>query len=103
MTFMFVGMVFNEDYDSAIRIGDTETILDDEGNVTYDEDGKVITSDVKGNFKKSSVTSIYNTFIFLQIFNFINCRKVGSKDFNVFENFFHNVYFILVFFGAFVF
>jgi hypothetical protein len=72
---MFVGMVFNEEYDSTVRIDD---------NV----------------YKKKCVTSIYNTFIFLQIFNFINCRKVGGKDFNVFENFFHNMYFILVFFGT---
>ena len=93
MTFMFVGMVFHENYDSSIRIGKTETLYDDDGNETG-------TSNVKGDFKRDSVTSIYNTFIFLQIFNFINCRKVGGKDFNVFENFFHNFYFILVFFGV---
>lgn len=35
MTFMFVGMVFNENYDSSVRIGDTKTITADDGTVTY--------------------------------------------------------------------
>lgn len=28
----------------------------------------------------------------------INCRKIGAKDFNVFESFFHNFYFIFFWF-----
>lgn len=37
----------------------------------------------------------------LQLFNEINCRKVGRRDFNVFEAFFHNAYFLLVLAGTF--
>ena len=37
------------------------------------------------------------------MFNEINCRKVGRQDFNVFEKFLHNNYFLLVLFGTFTF
>lgn len=32
----------------------------------------------------------------MTLFNEINCRKVGSRQFNVFTNIFSNIYFILV-------
>jgi len=44
--------------------------------------------------KKKVQTYVFHTFMFLQLFNMINCRKLGSRDFNVFESFFHNWYFI---------
>lgn len=43
---------------------------------------------------------MFHTFVFLQIFNYINCRKVGGRDFNVFEEFGHNFYFLGIFFGT---
>lgn len=46
-------------------------------------------------------TYLYHTFVFLQIFNEINCRKIGRRDFNVFENLFHNWYFLFVVVGTF--
>ena len=46
-------------------------------------------------------TYIYHCFVFMNIFNEINCRKIGKKDFNVFESLFHNWYFIFVVFGTF--
>ena len=42
---------------------------------------------------------MFNTFMYMTLFNFINCRKVGEKDFNVFDRFFHNVYFLVILFG----
>jgi magnesium-transporting ATPase (P-type) len=45
-------------------------------------------------------TYIFNTFVFLQIFNEINCRKVGVFDKNVFESFFHNKFFLMVIAGT---
>lgn len=39
-------------------------------------------------------TFIFCTFVFLQLANEINCRKIGQRDFNVFEHFFHNWWFI---------
>ena len=46
------------------------------------------------------MTKIFNVFVFLQLFNEINCRKVGSKDFNVFESFFHNKWYTIMLFGT---
>ena len=34
--------------------------------------------------KRTLFSYIFNTFVFLQLFNEINCRKVGAKEFNVF-------------------
>jgi len=50
--------------------------------------------------KQRHFTYIFNTFVFLQLFNEINCRKVGPRDFNVFEAPLHNHYFLLVAFGT---
>lgn len=44
------------------------------------------------------LTYIFNIFVFLQLFNMINCRKIGKRDFNVFESMFHNWYFLFFFF-----
>lgn len=52
------------------------------------------------NSKRRHLTYIFNTFVFLQIFNFVNCRKVGPRDFNVFEAPFHNMYFLAVVVGT---
>jgi P-type Ca2+ transporter type 2B len=41
-------------------------------------------------------TFIFNTFIFMQVFNEINCRKIGEHEFNVFENFLNNSMFIFI-------
>lgn len=37
----------------------------------------------------------------MALFNEINCRKVKPRDFNVFEEFFHNFNFLAVVFGTF--
>lgn len=41
-------------------------------------------------------TVIFNVFVFMNLFNEINCRKIHEHDFNVFENFFNNPLFIFV-------
>ena len=41
-------------------------------------------------------TFIFNTFIFMQVFNEINCRKIGDKEFNVFADFFNNPLFFVI-------
>lgn len=51
--------------------------------------------------KTKHLTILYNTFIFLQVFNEINCRKIGRRDFNVFEGIHRNLYFIAVVGGTF--
>lgn len=50
-----------------------------------------------GGFNKAQhYTAIFDTFVFLQLFNQINCRVVGPRDFNVFTAFFSNWIFILI-------
>lgn len=41
-------------------------------------------------------TIFFNTFVFLQVFNEINCRKLSSKEYNVFKGFFNNLLFLLI-------
>jgi len=86
MTSMFAYMIFNEKYLALAPI--------DKDSGLYAE---------YSLFKRQQLTKIFNTFIFLQIFNQINCRKVGANDFNVFEKFHHNLYFLGVFVGTFSF
>jgi magnesium-transporting ATPase (P-type) len=47
-------------------------------------------------------TMMFNTFVLMNLFNQIACRKLGWKDINIFDNFFNNLYFFLVIGGEFV-
>jgi Ca2+ transporting ATPase len=44
--------------------------------------------------KTEHYTIIFNAFVFMQIFNEINSRKLGAKEYNVFAGFFNNFLFI---------
>lgn len=46
--------------------------------------------------KLRHMTYMFHIFVFLQLFNQINCRKDGIKEYNVFAKFFHNFYFLAV-------
>ena len=41
-------------------------------------------------------TFLFNTFMMMQLFNQLNCRKIGSKEVNIFERFFNNFLFLLI-------
>jgi P-type Ca2+ transporter type 2B len=47
-------------------------------------------------------TVIFTTFIYLQLCNFFNCRKLGATEKNIFEGFFNNPIFLILVFGLFV-
>ena len=47
-------------------------------------------------------TLMFHTFVLMNLFNQINCRKLGLKDFNIFERFINNFWFIAVLAGEFV-
>ena len=47
--------------------------------------------------KVEMYTIIYNAFIMMQLFNMINARKLGEREFNVFSNFFNNWMFLCVY------
>jgi len=44
---------------------------------------------------------VFHTFIFMQLFNEINCRRVGAKEFNVFFNIKANPFFVGIIAGIF--
>jgi hypothetical protein len=41
-------------------------------------------------------TIIFHSFVFMQVFNEINSRKLGDKEYNVFKGFFNNGLFIFI-------
>jgi magnesium-transporting ATPase (P-type) len=45
----------------------------------------------------------FDVFVFLQVFNFFNARKLKKDELNVFKNFFDNYLFILIVAAIFVF
>jgi len=57
---------------------------------------------IGANAKLTVLTYAFNTFCFMNLFNLINCRKIGAADKNIFERFLHNWTFIGVLFGGFV-
>lgn len=61
------------------------------GMKLYNDDGSINTTDYE-----IVNTMIFEAFIFMHLFNEINCRKVGATDYNVFHNIFANWYFIIV-------
>jgi Ca2+ transporting ATPase len=46
-------------------------------------------------------TFMFFTFMVMQLFNSINSRKLGLKQFNVFEGFFNNFWFLVILAGEF--
>lgn len=60
-------------------------------------------SQARSYYKLKHCTYMYHIFVFLQLFNMINCRKDGPTDYNVFGKFFHNFYFLVVLIGEFAF
>jgi len=46
--------------------------------------------------KLTHFTYVFNIFVFLQIFNIINSRKIEASDINVFKDFFNNFVFLFV-------
>ena len=46
--------------------------------------------------KLKHYTMIFNSFVFMQIFNEINSRKLGKSEFNVFAGFFNNLLFLTI-------
>ncbi len=46
--------------------------------------------------KAHMYTIVFQAFVFMQLFNQINARKLGDRDFNVFAGFFNNWLFLLI-------
>ncbi len=46
--------------------------------------------------KTYQYTFVFNAFVFMQVFNEINARKLGDREFNVFAGFFNNWIFLFI-------
>ena len=46
-------------------------------------------------------TIVFQTFVMMTVFNIINARKLGEREFNVFSHFCNNYKFIFIFFVIF--
>eukprot|EP00350_Pseudokeronopsis_sp_OXSARD2_P002536 CAMPEP_0170568180 /NCGR_PEP_ID=MMETSP0211-20121228/80996_1 /TAXON_ID=311385 /ORGANISM="Pseudokeronopsis sp., Strain OXSARD2" /LENGTH=124 /DNA_ID=CAMNT_0010889925 /DNA_START=929 /DNA_END=1303 /DNA_ORIENTATION=- len=56
-----------------------------------EEDGKAVPTD-----KCTLYTIIFETFVFLQIFNQLNCRCINPNQYNMFANFLGNPIFLII-------
>ena len=66
---------------------------DDKSEYFYDDP---VTGKIVFTQKMMHYTLIFHTFVFLQVFNEINSRKLGEREFNVFSGFFNNWLFLLI-------
>lgn len=55
-----------------------------------------VDGELQGTCKTLQYTMLFQTFVFMQVFNEINSRKLGEKEFNVFAGFFNNWLFISI-------
>jgi magnesium-transporting ATPase (P-type) len=55
-----------------------------------------VTGEVIFTQKTLHYTFMFNTFVFMQVFNEINARKLGENEYNVFKGFFNNFMFIFI-------
>lgn len=76
------GEVTNEDFYC------NEKMLEDNPGIICDAD--------EGTHKLTLYTMVFQTFVFMQVFNQVNARKLGEREFNVFKGFFNNCYFLFI-------
>jgi len=53
------------------------------------------------NDRNTYLAILFHTFIMMQIFNLVNCRKLGIKEYNIFERFTNNWLFLAILAGIF--
>jgi magnesium-transporting ATPase (P-type) len=95
---MWRGIVFNSIYHCLVltivlfkgdEIFDVKHFADNEFDVWSQENGE-------------HLSIFFNIFVFLQVFNFFNARKLKKDELNVFSNFFINYLFIVIVIGIFL-
>jgi Ca2+-transporting ATPase len=67
------------------------------GGILPRTDPTTFPTDAVPTFLTVQHTIIFNTFVFCQVFNELNCRKLGN-ELNIFSRFFANYIFIVIFF-----
>jgi magnesium-transporting ATPase (P-type) len=80
----------------------SEVTCADEEDGIYSYTTELGTSTADQVAKITMFTIYFNSFMMMNIFNFFNCRKIGPKEYNIFENIFDNWMFcvmVLMIFG----
>lgn len=78
---MFIMFWFNEDF-WGITYKMEDDLFDDDGNATT---------------KCHAFTMLFNIFIWLHIFNLLNCRDISEKRYRPFKGILSNWYFLAIF------
>lgn len=85
LTLLFAGQsIFDLEYDESLS------------GFYYTNSSGEIELDRPIENKITLYTIIFHSFVFMQIFNEINSRKLGDRDFNVFKGFFNNGLFLFI-------
>jgi len=71
---------------------------------TYTDSTDFFVQDLNGRMipteKAEHFTILFNTFVFMQLFNELNSRKLGDQDYNIFAGFFNNFLFLGIVLGT---
>jgi Ca2+ transporting ATPase len=90
LVLLFAGpKIFNIEYDVDATDGFYRTKKNESGEEVIDIDAPYIN-------KLTHYTIIFNAFVFMQIFNEINARKLGDFEYNVFKGFLNNSLFLVI-------
>ena len=96
-------VIWRQIYGMSIYITFVMCILLFFGKLIYDLDYERTTKFYDENnlatARTKHYTLLFNTFVFMHVFNEINCRKIGAKDFNIFSGIFSNWMFLAVIVG----
>lgn len=88
LTLLFAGQsIFDLDYEESLK-------------GFYPGDNATAQESLSYLNKITLYTMIFHSFVFMQIFNEINSRKLGAKEYNVFKGFFNNGLFIFIIVGT---
>ena len=71
--------------------------IDNMWDLPYSYNDSFLDSDDNPTNKNIVFTLLFNTFIYLHMFNQINCRKIQNDQFNVFSHILNNCYFLVTF------
>lgn len=96
---MWRNIILNSVYQIAVLV-----VVLFKGHEMFGVQSSIGLSALEWNASNGQHLSIFfNVFVFLQVFNFFNARKLKKEELNVFENFFDNYLFIAIVVAIFVF
>ena len=97
---IMTAVTWRQIYGMSIYITIAMSILLFFGKLIYDLDYERTTlfydDDNNATSRTKHYTILFNTFVFMHVFNEFNCRKIGAKSYNIFSGLFSNWMFLAV-------